>query len=400
MVGHDKTDGFETAVLGGEEMKNYFLPLGGADEVGASSYFLNVDGVRMIFDAGARIHGMEVYPDYPMLLQYIDDYGDIDFIFLSHAHYDHIGSYHILGNLAKNAEVLATKATKEFTKLQLMDFGRMIAPEEKEVIKRAKYRQAEAAINKIKIIPVMRTLQREKCSITFYPAGHMAGAVMVEVKTQNHVIFYSGDFSIRTMFGINQMRLGESRPDIFLMNATNAYQAKKRMKNEYTDLSQILENKIKERKRILLSSRSIAKHLDLFYFINQNIDEICLRAERPVSVYITEQSEKIGNALADLGYLVYDGHIRSGRVPEEPHILIGEEMKKEGYEAIPFDFYSLHASYQEMKLFIKNENADVTYLLHTKPKFGEQNLADDFKRSKTFQGSVIQACNEQVYEIL
>ena len=47
-------------------MNNYFLPLGGADEVGASSYFVNVDGVRMIFDAGARIHGMEIYPDYHM----------------------------------------------------------------------------------------------------------------------------------------------------------------------------------------------------------------------------------------------------------------------------------------------------------------------------------------------
>ena len=129
----------------------------------------------MIFDAGARIHGMEVCPDYPRLLQYIDDYADIDFIFLSHAHYDHIGSYHILGSLAKNAEVFATKATKEFTKLQLMDFGRMVAPEEKEVIKRAKYRQAEAAINKIRVLPVMMPIHREKCTITFYPAGHMAG---------------------------------------------------------------------------------------------------------------------------------------------------------------------------------------------------------------------------------
>ncbi len=380
-------------------MRDYFIPLGGADEVGASSYFLNVDGVKMIFDAGARIHGMEVCPDYPRLLQYIDDYADIDFIFLSHAHYDHIGSYHILGSLAKNAEVFATKATKEFTKLQLMDFGRMVAPEEKEVIKRAKYRQAEAAINKIRVLPVMMPIHREKCTITFYPAGHMAGAVMVEVRTKNHVIFYSGDFSVRTMFGINQMRLGEMRPDIFLMNATNAYQAKKKTKNEYTDLVQILENKIKERKNLLISSRSIAKHLDLFYFINQNIDDICLNAGCPVSVYITEQSEKIGNALADLGYLVYDGHIKSGKTPEEPHILIGEDTQREGYEVIPFDLYSLHASYQEMKLFIKNENADVTYLLHTKPKFGEQNLADDFKRSKTFQGSVIQAYNEHVYEI-
>ena len=93
-------------------MNNYFLPLGGADEVGASSYFVNVDGVRMIFDAGARIHGMEIYPDYHMLLQYIDDYTDIDFIFLSHAHYDHIGSYHILGDLQKMRRLQLQKRRK------------------------------------------------------------------------------------------------------------------------------------------------------------------------------------------------------------------------------------------------------------------------------------------------
>ena len=51
-------------------------------------------------------------------------------------------------------------------------------------------------------------------------------------------------------------------------------------------------------------------------------------------------------------------------------------------------------------MFIKNEGADVTYLLHTKPKFGEQNLVKELGQSKSFQGSVIQAHNEQIYEIL
>ncbi|MDY3766852.1 MAG: MBL fold metallo-hydrolase [Lachnospiraceae bacterium] len=380
-------------------MDNYFLPLGGANEVGASSYFVSLDGVRMIFDAGARIHGMEVYPDYHMLLNYIDDYGNIDFIFLSHAHYDHIGSYHMLGGLAGNAEVLATKATKEFTKLQLLDFGRMIAPEEKEVIKRAKYRQAEAAINRIKIVPVMKPMEHEKCTVTFYPAGHMAGAAMIEVRTADHVIFYSGDFSVRTMFGVNQMRLGIQRPDIFLMNATNAYQSHKKIRNDYADVKEILVEKGRQGKNVLLSSRSIAKHLDLFYFINQNMEEISSLAGRPIPVYITQQSEKIGNALTDLGYLVYNGTIKIGKVPDTPHILIGEDTSMEGYDVIPFDLYSLHASYQELKLFIKNEGAKVTYLLHAQPRFGEQNLVSEFKNSKTFQGSVIQARNEQVYRL-
>ena len=104
--------------------------------------------------------------------------------------------------------------------------------------------------------------------------------------------------------------------------------------------------------------------------------------------------------MTDLGYRIYDGHIRSGKVPSEPHILIGEETSLDGYETIVFDIYSLHASYQEIKLFIKNEEADVTYLLHTKPKFGEQNLAKELGQSKMFKGSVIQAHNEQIYEIL
>ena len=35
-------------------MNDYFIPLGGADEIGASSYFLSVDGINILLDCGAR----------------------------------------------------------------------------------------------------------------------------------------------------------------------------------------------------------------------------------------------------------------------------------------------------------------------------------------------------------
>ena len=71
-------------------MNDYFIPLGGADEIGASSYFLSVDGINILLDCGARLKENELFPDYERILQEID-YSEIDFILISHAHFDHIG---------------------------------------------------------------------------------------------------------------------------------------------------------------------------------------------------------------------------------------------------------------------------------------------------------------------
>ena len=44
-------------------MNDYFIPLGGADEIGASSYFLSVDGINILLDCGARLKENELFPD-------------------------------------------------------------------------------------------------------------------------------------------------------------------------------------------------------------------------------------------------------------------------------------------------------------------------------------------------
>lgn len=42
-------------------MNDYFIPLGGADEIGASSYFLSVDGINILLDCGARLKENELF---------------------------------------------------------------------------------------------------------------------------------------------------------------------------------------------------------------------------------------------------------------------------------------------------------------------------------------------------
>ena len=41
-------------------MMDCFIPLGGGDEVGASAYFLSMDGTNILLDCGARLKGEDL----------------------------------------------------------------------------------------------------------------------------------------------------------------------------------------------------------------------------------------------------------------------------------------------------------------------------------------------------
>ena len=77
-------------------MRNLFVPIGAGNNIGCSSYFISVEGTNILLDAGSKKipqSAGETYPQYDFLTQnVINDFSEIDAVFVSHAHYDHIGS--------------------------------------------------------------------------------------------------------------------------------------------------------------------------------------------------------------------------------------------------------------------------------------------------------------------
>ena len=66
-----------------------FIPLGAAYDVGGSCFYLNICGTGIILDAGLfpREKGIDSIPNFSVIKD-----KPIDFLFISHAHQDHIGA--------------------------------------------------------------------------------------------------------------------------------------------------------------------------------------------------------------------------------------------------------------------------------------------------------------------
>ena len=93
-----------------------FLPIGGADDIGASCYYLNIDGTGILLDCGIHPQktGMESLPKFELLKN-----EPLDFLFISHAHQDHIGAMPFLIKEYPHVKVFATKQTIDISRLTL-----------------------------------------------------------------------------------------------------------------------------------------------------------------------------------------------------------------------------------------------------------------------------------------
>lgn len=170
------------------------MPLGGASEVGRSSFLLKTPESNILLDCGINVAAHESkdkFPDFRAADMAIDK---LDAVIISHAHLDHCGFVPFLYKYGYKGPVYCTEPTRDLMTLLLLDAldiwekhdekAPYSANDVREVLKHTITLDYDEVAD---ITPDMK--------LTFYNAGHILGSAIVHIHIGEglHNLVYTGD---------------------------------------------------------------------------------------------------------------------------------------------------------------------------------------------------------------
>jgi Cft2 family RNA processing exonuclease len=212
-----------------------FTVLGGGQEIGANSYLLSLSGVPLLLDAGLhpKKFGMDSLPDYDRIER------ELEAIFITHAHLDHVGSLPIINHRHPQAPIFATLPTKEIALRMLHNTVTVmnIFREEKGLMEYPffdhedlwplggeilglDYKIARSSSAPGKQIYSEQLHLRGGIQARFLPAGHVLGAAGVLFRQGKRFLYYTGDISLQAQVLIPGAILPEVKVDTLILECT------------------------------------------------------------------------------------------------------------------------------------------------------------------------------------
>jgi cleavage and polyadenylation specificity factor subunit 3 len=214
-----------------------FTALGGGQEIGANSYLLQIDGLSFLFDAGLhpKKFGGESLPDYSLIAH------ELEAIFISHAHLDHVGSLPVINKKQPQAPIFATLPTKDVALRMLHNtvtvmnifreekgfreypfFGHEdLRPLEGEMIG-LEMNARGSSVRERNWRHGERVHLRREIQAQFIPSGHVLGAAGLLLQQGRRRIFYSGDISLSDQALIAGAALPDEKIDGLILECTYA----------------------------------------------------------------------------------------------------------------------------------------------------------------------------------
>lgn len=239
-----------------------FIPLGGGNDVGASSYYLDINGTKLLIDAGVKIKGTALeYPNF-QLLEEKDIISKLKYVVITHAHLDHCGAILELYKLNSNIKFIMTSATRKLIRENF----------KLSVIKQEELNKLDELLEKTITLSFNKKLIVENIEIELYRAGHILGAASLFIKSKNCNVFVTGDFSIRDQNTVKGINLPNEKVDILITENTYGNKEYERAYTvEYAEMMKYISEKIQEKKQVLIPAFSIGRSQEILTSINNEI---------------------------------------------------------------------------------------------------------------------------------
>lgn len=201
----------------------FFQSLLTRPEIGANSYLIDLDGARVILDAGMHpaLEGAAALPHYEDV-----EFDSVDAVVVSHAHHDHIGSLPVLQRRQPRARVFMSEPTARLGSAMLHNSVNVMSSQREELgiteYPFFTHREVEEAEGRWEWRGLGRAFElgQNGARGEMHDAGHILGSVGTLLRAHGQTILYTGDVQFENQTLTQGAALPTEKVDTLILETT------------------------------------------------------------------------------------------------------------------------------------------------------------------------------------
>jgi Cft2 family RNA processing exonuclease len=212
------------------------INLNPATDIGASGWFIEMDGHRLLMDAGMhpKREGRAGQPLYSVI-----EKEELDAIAISHCHHDHVGTLPVALRYSPKAHVLMTELSYFLIERVLHNSVNVMIRQRDEIGVREYPLYSHNEVDDIAPIFQGFKYNREiewadhrklragmpSPTLEFFDAGHALGSAGILVRGDKQTMFYTGDVCFHDQTILKAARFSDVKADVLIMETTRGNRA-------------------------------------------------------------------------------------------------------------------------------------------------------------------------------
>jgi len=228
----------------------------------------------------------------------------IDFLFITHAHIDHIGRIAKLVRDGFSGRIISTPPTRDIAKLLIEDMLNIMDNDSRRegVLPLYDKKDAEKAFSLWETLSYRTPLELGAgISVLFKDSGHILGSAMIEFSKNGSKIVFTGDLG-----NSPSLLLNDTEPitdaDYIVMESVYGDRNHEPKNERRKKLKQIIEDTIRNKSLLIIPAFSLERTQVILYEMNEffeqdNLSQIPVFIDSPLATKITKVYEKYTDSL-------------------------------------------------------------------------------------------------------
>ncbi|MFH1979114.1 MAG: MBL fold metallo-hydrolase [Patescibacteria group bacterium] len=269
---------------------------GGAQEVTGANHLLEINSKKLLIDCGlfqgahtAEEKNYEEFPYSP---------ADMDILFITHAHLDHIGRIPKLVREGFNGKIISTSPTRDIAELMLDDSLGILTKEAHRDNRDPLYNEEDIykAMDLWGTVDYDKEFNIDEIKVVFRDAGHILGSAMIELEIEGRKIVFTGDLG-NPPVPLLKPTYELKKADYLIIESTYGNKEHEDRDKRKLKIERAIEETVRRGGTLMIPAFSIERTQELLFEINDlaengRIPKVPIFLDSPLAINVTKVYKK------------------------------------------------------------------------------------------------------------